>query len=128
MAVRQQVIALLRATSNPMYTHEQGEPFTTCLALRDTLEQALRGRVKLNITELRDVMAQLKDEWDNVIMARKRALGARITEAYVTSSQEMTDFVSYLDYLSENGFGQGELDQMYVSILNYALNGDNNGY
>lgn len=122
--MRNQVIALLKDTNKPMYAHEQGEPFTTCLAHRVTLIKALNREIVLDSKSLIDLMDALKREWDNVIIARKRAMGARITEAYVTSSQEMTDFVSYLNYLSEVGYAQVELDQIYVTTLSSVL-GDN---
>ena len=125
--MRHRIARLIRATANPMYEHEQGEPYETCLALRNKLIRVYEGKMPLDIYDLRDLMTELKDTWDNVLIARKRALGARITEAWFTNSQEMDDFVSYLTFLSERGVSDAELDKHFVNIFNYALNGETNG-
>jgi len=115
--MRSQIVKLLRYSEHCKYVHEQGEPFETCLALRGKLIDALRGSVVMNITELRKLMNALEDAFDNVTMARQRALGQRITISFVTHSQEMDDFVSYLDFLKQRGFPQSELDAIYIETI-----------
>jgi hypothetical protein len=70
-------------------------------------------------------MDDLKNAWDNVLMARSRALGARITEAWVRSSEEHTDFVHYLNYLNGMGIDPIELDVIYAETIQSAFNGEN---
>ena len=111
-----------------MYPHEAGrEPFMACLALRNQLVDVLNLKLRLDIHELMDLMTKLKDEWDNVLIARQRALGARITEAYVMNSQEIDDFESYLNYLNERGIPQTELDSIFVETIQYSLGETING-
>jgi len=124
--VRSAVIRLVKATADPKYPHEQGEPFETCLALRSKLIDALNLKIVLSHKELVAVMDDLKNAWDNVLMERSRALGARITEAWVRSSEEHDDFVLYLDYLKSMGIAQIELDVIYVETIQSAFNGESN--
>ena len=126
--MRQQVARLLKATANPMYAHEQGEPYKTCLALHNALQMALDRKVVLTYEEIVACMTALKNSWDNVQMARSRALGQRITESWVRSSEAHDVLTSYLDYLSERSIPQVELDQLYVSIFNQSVGDNNNGY
>lgn len=112
---------LVKATANCKYPHEQGEPFTTCLALRNVLIMALDLKIVLTYEEIQAVMLKLMNSWDDVLMARSHALGQRITEDWVRESEEHDEFVWYLDFLKVRGIPQVELDAIYIKIFNSVI-------
>jgi hypothetical protein len=125
--MRQQLTRLVKATKNPCYPHEEGrDPFNLCLSQRNTLIAVLRGEIAMNEGEIYIAMTNLKDSWDNVIMARKRAMGRRITEAWVLSSPTFNDFVSYLEFLQARGFSQTKLDRTFVETMQSVLGDSQN--
>lgn len=117
------IARLLKTTEHHRYPNEYGkEPYETCHTLWERLRQSLKSQSKISTKEFLVMMSELENSWKDVVIARHQERGRVITRAWVESSEECDELVSYLDTLGKMGvYSPKKLDRLYAETIQNAL-------